>query len=122
MVDEDREASSRNLWGPRLLAPLAFFLAATVLVLLIHNALSAGDGETKATTGLQRSARAATTTRTRSGTGTTAAAAKRFYRVRPGDTLESIAARFNTDVEKLLELNPNIDPLSLSVGQRLRVR
>jgi LysM repeat protein len=41
--------------------------------------------------------------------------------VKEGDTLESIAERFGTTVEELIELNPNIDPLALSPGQRIRV-
>jgi LysM repeat protein len=45
----------------------------------------------------------------------------RLYRVRAGDTLEGIAARFGTSVERLLELNPRVDPVALSVGQQIRV-
>jgi LysM repeat protein len=41
--------------------------------------------------------------------------------VRRGDTLESIAERFGTTVEALIDLNPDIDPLALSPGQRIRV-
>jgi nucleoid-associated protein YgaU len=43
------------------------------------------------------------------------------YSVRSGDTLEVIAERFGTSVERLLELNPGIDPNALRVGQVLRV-
>jgi LysM repeat protein len=41
--------------------------------------------------------------------------------VKAGDTLESIAAKFNTTVDDLLALNPKIDPLALSPGQKIRV-
>ena len=37
------------------------------------------------------------------------------------DTLESIAAKFNTTVDDLLTLNPDVDPLALSPGERIRV-
>jgi LysM repeat protein len=41
--------------------------------------------------------------------------------VKSGDTLEAIAARHGTSVERLLELNPEIDPVALTIGQRIRV-
>ena len=42
-------------------------------------------------------------------------------RAADGDTLESIAAKFDTTVDDLLALNPGIDPLALSPGQKIRV-
>lgn len=41
------------------------------------------------------------------------------YHVRFGDTLWSLAARYHTTVEDLLNLNPGIDPDQLFVGQSL---
>jgi LysM repeat protein len=41
--------------------------------------------------------------------------------VRSGDTLASIAERFGTTVDRLMELNPGIDPQALRVGQQIRV-
>jgi LysM repeat protein len=43
------------------------------------------------------------------------------YSVRSGDTLGTIAERFGTTVDRLLVLNPGIDPRALRVGQPLRV-
>jgi LysM repeat protein len=43
------------------------------------------------------------------------------YSVRSGDTLASIAEKFGTSVDRLLELNPGIDPTALRVGQSVRV-
>jgi LysM repeat protein len=62
----------------------------------------------------------ATATTTESAT-TTAPSERRVYRVRRGDTLESIAEKFDTTVDDLLQLNPDIDPLALSPGQRIRI-
>jgi hypothetical protein len=42
MVNGDPEG---RVWGPRVLAPLAFFTAATVLVLVVHRSLSADTHE-----------------------------------------------------------------------------
>ena len=52
---------------------------------------------------------------------TTTGKKKRVYTVKSGDTLESIAAKFNTTVDDLLTLNPDVDPLALSPGERIRV-
>jgi LysM domain len=48
-------------------------------------------------------------------------AAEKFYLVEYGETLGDIADRFGTSVDRLLELNPAVDPRSLRVGQRVRV-
>lgn len=40
-----------------------------------------------------------------------------YYVVRPGDTLFSIAQRFNVTVAQLIQANPGIDPNNLQVGQ-----
>ena len=61
---------------------------------------------------------AATTARTRTGATTPL---RRFYTLRSGDTLAQVAAMFDTTVERLLELNPDADPNSLRVGQRIRI-
>jgi LysM repeat protein len=112
-----------RVWAARLAAPVAFFLAATVLILLVNSGLSAGDesGNTTPTTtvptGTEPTGNSPTTT------GQQRKRKKLFYTVRSGDTLESIAARSDTDVETLLRLNPDIeDPLALQPGDRIRVR
>ena len=43
------------------------------------------------------------------------------YVVRRGDTLSSIARRFNTTVEELLRLNPREDPDLIFVGETLLI-
>jgi LysM repeat protein len=92
----------------RFLAPGAL-LAAIVAVLLV---VSAGGDEEEPT---------APSAATR--TSTTAAEPRRaFYRVRAGDSLAAIASRFGVSVERLTELNPEIDPQVLQAGQRLRLR
>ena len=42
--------------------------------------------------------------------------------IEAGDTLAVIADRYSTTVEELLVLNPDIDPVSLTIGQRIRVK
>ena len=42
--------------------------------------------------------------------------------IKSGDTLADIAEQFDTTVEQLLVLNPEVDPVSLTIGQRIRVK
>jgi len=102
-------------WVYLVAAPAAFFLAATILVILIERGLN-GDAQTP-TTVLPTTSAPDTTT----AAATTTSNKKKIYRVKAGDTLESIAAKFNTTVDDLLALNPGIDPLALSPGQKIRV-
>jgi LysM repeat protein len=111
------ENEKARVWAVRLAAPVAFFAAATVLIVLVQRGLSPdGSEDSPATT-----APLTTPTATETGGTTTGSQRRRFYRVRAGDTLESIAERFDTTVADLLDLNPGIDPLALSPGQRVRV-
>jgi LysM repeat protein len=118
LVDPERV----RVWAARLAAPVAFFFAATVLVILVQRGFEDDD---PVATGPTTSAVDTSPTVTGANGNTTSAppgGGRRFYRVQAGDTLESIAAQFETDVDVLLELNPNIDPLALNPGQRIRVR
>ncbi|MDH7577291.1 MAG: LysM domain-containing protein [Bacillota bacterium] len=42
-----------------------------------------------------------------------------YWEVAAGDTLFSIARAIGTTVERLLELNPHIDPENLQIGQKI---
>ena len=109
-------------------APAAFLAGFTVAVLLVRAGLSAPEepattATAAATTGATTT-RAGTTRRTttarRTTTGTTAEN-PRFYTIEAGDTFGSVAAEFDTTVERLVELNPGVDPSALTIGQRIRV-
>ncbi|NLM03763.1 MAG: LysM peptidoglycan-binding domain-containing protein [Clostridiales bacterium] len=39
------------------------------------------------------------------------------YTIRPGDTLFQLARRFNTTVDAIMRVNPNINPNNLQIGQ-----
>ena len=107
-----------RMWIYRIAAPAAFFLAATILVVLIDRGLN-GSSTDSAPTVLPTTSTPTTSTPTTGGTSTSKK--KQIYRVKAGDTLESIAAKFDTTVDDLLALNPGIDPLALSPGQKIRV-
>jgi LysM repeat protein len=109
-------------------APAAFLAAATIAVLLIKAGLSGGDGEqtvaipsTTAATTTQRQTTAKLVLTGTTAT-TTAAEAGEYYVIQAGDTLGSIALRYDTTVEELVRLNPDVDPTALRPGERIRVR
>ncbi len=115
-------------------APAAFLVAVTIAVILIKAGLNGGSGSTT-TVGLPTTpaaAKAATTTTklvltgpqggtTSTATATTTPGAE-YYVVQSGDTLGSIAQKYNTTVDELMTLNPGIDPTALHIGQRVRVK
>jgi len=45
-----------------------------------------------------------------------------YYVVVSGDTLGSIAQKYNTTVDELTTLNLGIDPTALTVGQKIRIK
>ncbi len=45
-----------------------------------------------------------------------------FYVVKPGEALATIAQKTGVPEDELIELNPDVDPLTLSPKQRLRLR
>ena len=108
----------------RYAAPAAFLLAVTVAILLVRSGLdngSASSPTTVATTTELTSTTTAEPETTQTGTGTVPADAE-FYEIQAGDTLAVIADQHGTTVEQLLVLNPDIDPVALTVGQRIRVK
>jgi len=105
----------------RYAAPAAFLAAATVAILLVRSGLENGDATTPPATTAVTTAPATTGPRTTGGTTTDAAGAE-FYVIQAGDTLAVIADEHDTTVEQLLVLNPEVDPVALTVGQRIRVK
>ena len=108
---------SRRGWRAefkRYAAPVAFLAAVTIAVLLVRS-------------GLQSDSSPGPTTTVVATTNTTSTVVKRrpkpkYYRLRTGETLSDVALRFDTTVESLLALNPNVKPNQLVVGQRIRVK
>ena len=103
----------------RFLAPAAFLLVVTIAVLLVRSGLRGGGGHSTTTPPLTQAVTQPATTTTQTTTTTTPA--RRFYTIQSGDTLDTVAAKFGTTTEKLLELNPGIDTHALSVGQKIRI-
>lgn len=111
----------RNARLARYAAPAAFLAAATVAILLVRSGLENGESTVPAAT-TAVTASGATTTAPETTGATTNTAGAEFYVIQAGDTLAVIADQHDTTVEQLLVLNPDVDPVALTVGQRIRVK
>src|SRR4051812_19005478 len=102
----------------RLLAPLALVAVAVALYAIVKDATqptSSASPERVTTTRSTGSGGGAEQSRTRTS-------GRRRYTVRAGDTVSGIAEKTGVPVERLLELNPRLDPQTISPGARLRLR
>jgi LysM repeat protein len=100
----------------RYLAPLAL---AAVFVALIFIVGSSGDDNSASST--PAASRQGTTQAKRKATAKPKAAPK-SYTVQSGDTLAQIALRTGISSDRLLILNPDLDPNALQVGQKIKLR
>ena len=103
----------------RVAAPAAFLVGMTLAVVLVRTGLGGDEPSATTTSAVSRPAttRRATTTRT-----TKSRPQPVYATVERGDTLDQLALDHDTSVERLLELNPGLDPRELRIGQRVRVR
>jgi LysM repeat protein len=100
----------------RYAAPVAFLLAVTIGAVVIRSGFEHGKhhAATPTTT--------VTTTTKKPRHHTHARSHARTYTVQSGDTLGSIASKEGTTVARLEQLNPNVDPTALRIGQTIRVQ
>jgi hypothetical protein len=118
-----RGRSRFSIWT--LVAPIALLASVSVIVVIARGAGWVGpDVEATIFTTTKGTS---TGSKTGTGTGTTATKTsptqtKIFYTIRSGDTLEAVAVRYGTTVQRLLALNPGVNPNTLRIGQRIRLR
>ena len=101
----------------RLLAPISLIAFALALFVVIAGSDSPEDSDDGRN-------RAQQTERTETTPTTTAERRplREFYTVKTGDTLGGIAESVGVPVERLHELNPDLDPQQLVSGQKIRLR
>ncbi len=99
----------------RLFAPLALILTAVALIGVVLISAGGDDGGDPGDSAQRSSSEARTTT-------TPPRPRRRNYTVKTGDTLGAIAERTGITVERLQELNPELDPQALVSGQRIKLR
>lgn len=105
----------------RILAPVALVIFAIAVLIVLASAGGSDKSSSKdddATKSEQRDLRV----KKRRSRERSRATSKSVYVVQAGDTLGGIAEKTGVPVEKLQELNPNVDPQALTSGQRLKLR
>ena len=112
----------------RVLAPLALVAFGIALLLIVASA-GGGDDEpsrSESTAQEQRDLELARERRRREKTEDRREGQGRqsqdVYVVKAGDTLGAIAEKTGVPVEKLQELNPELDPQALVSGQKIKLR
>ena len=111
-------AQGRSIFA-RLVAPLMLiaFAAAVAAIVLGSGVVGDDDGsETAGTRDLPAATDRTTTTDKPKKRGPAT------YTIKANDTLSGIAERHGTTVERLQELNPELDPQGLVAGQKIKLR
>lgn len=103
----------------RFLAPLALVAFCIALFMVVNS--SSTDTETEAPNRATES-QPAGTANGRENEKARERKGPRRYTVKPGDTPSSIAEKTGVPLEDILRLNPDLDPQTLSPGQRIKLR
>jgi N-acetylmuramoyl-L-alanine amidase len=104
----------------RFLAPLSMAAAIAAVVYVVqHSETGEGDAKKPATTATapKKPTRASQKPKPKRK-----ASKVRTYRVRSGDTLSRIAVRTGVSVAVIEELNPGLDPQTLTVGRNIKLK
>ena len=100
----------------RFLAPIALVAFALALFVVVSNTANGGGGKT----GAQRTAEPATATpKPKAGKKKRV---RRTYTVKSGDTPSGIAVKVGVPLDTILELNPDLDPQTLTPGTKIKLR
>jgi len=113
-----RRRRARHFSAWTFVAPAALIVAVVIVVSVVTSALDARDKEHQDKI---RTAAVAAAAQKPPTTAKPAGKAK-YHRVKNGESFSSIADRFKTTVDRLTVLNPNVDPLKLTPGSRIRVQ
>jgi LysM repeat protein len=98
----------------RLLAPIALAVCAIALFAIVLSSGGGDDGSDRPQASKKQTTRKTPTTpRT---------VVRPTYTVKTGDTLDKIAEQTGVTVDKLEELNPQLDPQALVTGQKIKLR
>ena len=102
----------------RLLAPLALVAFALALFIVVSSTTK-DDGSTP---GARDAGQPAQSTATPDANGTKKRKPPRSYTVKTGDTPSGIAEKVNVPLTQIEELNPDLDPQTLTPGTKINLR
>jgi hypothetical protein len=103
----------------RVLAVLALAAVALALFLVVSSAIDDESDKDKPKVQRQNNPNR---NQNGNGNGPDRNGPTRFYIVQPGDSLSLIAEKTGVSLERLQQLNPDIDPQLLPSGEKLRLR
>ena len=103
----------------RILAPAALAVCAIAFFAVILVSSGGGDDDRADERGERTSQRERRTDRRSAPAGQPNAPT---YTVKTGDTVAGIADKTNVPVERIQELNPELDPQALVSGQKIKLR
>jgi LysM repeat protein len=108
----------------RILAPLALIVCGIALAMILSTANKSDSGSGPSPSAAEKARDLGTSGKKtgRKQRTTRDKLPQRVYVVMNGDTLGSISEKVGVSVEKLQELNPNLDQFSLSPGQKIKIR
>src|SRR4051812_14401588 len=107
----------------RFLAPVALIAFGLALLLVVSgNRGDSGSGAPSAAEAAKQRDLAAAKAKRQQKASPSGQLPKRTYTVKSGDTLGSISEKVGIPVEKLQELNPELDPQQLVSGQKIKLR
>jgi LysM repeat protein len=108
----------------RILAPVALIVFALALAVIISSANGGGGGGGTSPNQAEKARDLGTGTakQTRRKSSSGDKLPKSVYIVKTGDTLGSISQKVGVSVQRLQDLNPNLDQFSLVAGQKLKIR
>jgi len=103
----------------RILAPAAVVAFGLAMILVIATTSGSGGGDTSGAAKLEQQDLGS---KQRSSRRRAAVLARGTYTVKRNDTFGSIAGKTGIPVDRLLELNPDLDPQTLHQGQKIKLR
>jgi hypothetical protein len=110
-------AGRRRSTIARIAAPVVFLVAIIAVISLVYESgIVGGTAETPTPTPTK-----VTKVKKNGGQGTTTITTFKKYTVKDGDTLSGIAVKYDTTVNAILALNPDMSTSTLVVGTRIKV-
>jgi LysM repeat protein len=111
----------------RFLAPLALIAVLVAFLAIVSGSSETGKSSSTSETTSTSSTKSTTTTTKTSTAKTKKKSAKpdtsdKTYTVQVGDTLGGIADKTGVPLERIEELNPDVDPHTMNAGQEIRLK
>jgi LysM repeat protein len=106
----------------RIAAPLALAVVVVAVYMIVQDNRSTDTDGGGGTTSIQQTTNGAPTATVGNGKSPAKKRSRRVYVVKSGDLLSTVAEKTGLTVDELQELNPDLDPQALQVGQRLKLR